>query len=321
MSGLLLLAGCTLESACPLPSSTVYSSVRPVTHLPLLRPSRRSPRMHASCATTSQQGPALQSSFETLPVEIVNHILSYLILPRSRLPGLTEAQSSRDFSRETRLIIKIAEDLTTPADNDRWAADLFSNRTNQHPFHTLSLTSRRCNELVESYCGHLVRACNKFNLPFSQYDKYGPKAVWPDMSGIVYRRLWLQHAPRNCIYCYALMDNYPFPLLKRLLTNCEGCFYRQTLVRFRTFQSLFPSTNMPRIWMRLSANTTSHQPLFSHLHSLEAIATPSGFCASTSKPWPYNFTALEPSMMLTRDSTVGHAPSALSPSSRRRTES
>jgi hypothetical protein len=187
-------------------------------------------RMHASCDTASRCGPAPRSSFETLPVEVVNHILSYLTHPRSRLPGLTEAQSEWDFSPIARSTIKKEENLTTPADGDRWAADLFKNHKNTHPFHALSLTSRRCNQLVESYCGHLVRTCNMFNLPFAHFDKYGPQSVWPDLSSIVYRRLWLQHAPRKCIYCSAVMDNYPFPLVKRLLTNCKACFYRQTLV-------------------------------------------------------------------------------------------
>jgi hypothetical protein len=102
-----------------------------------------------------------------------------------------------------------------------------------HPFNALSLTSRRCHELVENYCSHLVRACNgtMFNLPFAQLDKYGPKCVYPDMSGIVYRRLWLQHAPRRCINCWAVLDCYPFTRLKRLLTTCGNCFYRQSLVR------------------------------------------------------------------------------------------
>ncbi|USP74169.1 hypothetical protein yc1106_01443 [Curvularia clavata] len=53
-----------------------------------------------------------------------------------------------------------------------------------------------------------------FNLPFALLDKYGPNCVYPDLSGIVYRRLWLQHAPRK---------------VNRLFTACEGCFYRQTM--------------------------------------------------------------------------------------------
>jgi hypothetical protein len=230
MSDLLLQTGCARESARPFPSSPVPSSVQPAVERVQACPRWTSPRVHTSCATTSHQKPVSQSSFETLPVEVVNHILSYLTHPRSRLPGLTEAQSSRNFCFKARSIIKQAEDLTTPADGDRWAADLFNNHTNRHPFHTLSLTSRRSLELVEGYCAHIVRACNKFNLPFAHFDKHGPKSVWPDLSGIVYRRLWLQHAPRRCIYCYAQMDTYPFPLVRRLLTNCEGCFYRQTLV-------------------------------------------------------------------------------------------
>jgi hypothetical protein len=209
MSDLLLRTGCTLESARLFPSPSVRGSVRPVAELVLSRSRRRSPRVHVSCATTSQQRPASQSNFDTLPVEVVHHILSYLTNPRSRLPGLSEVQSSRDFCPKARLAVKQAEDLTIQADGDRWATDLF----------------------------HIVRACNKFNLPFDHFDKYGPQSVWPDMRGIVYRRLWLQHAPRNCIYCYAPLDIYPFPLVRRLLTNCESCFYRQTLVSCSSYHS------------------------------------------------------------------------------------
>lgn len=172
--------------------------------------------------------PLSKSSLETLPTEIINQILSHLIQPRSRLPGLTEAQSAHDFSRQTKLEIKNREDLTTLPDAQRWAADIFDFNTLRHPFHTLSLTSRRLNAVVESYCGHLVRSCNMFNLPFAHYDKYG--AAYPDLSQIVYRRLWLQHAPRLCIYCHVGLDCYPFPVVKRLIAACEDCFYRQTLV-------------------------------------------------------------------------------------------
>jgi hypothetical protein len=228
----LLSTSCTLESACRFPSTARHShgTVRPAADLVVHCVGRESARMHAACVTASQRGPASPSTFETLPVEVVNQILSYLTHPRSRLPGLTEAQSAIEFSPRARSTIKKCEDLTTPADRDRWAVNIFNNHRNQHPFHSLSLTSKRCNALVESYCGHLVRACNLFNLPFAQLDQYGPQSVWPDMSGIVYRRLWLQHAPRKCIYCCADIDFYPFPILKRLLTNCQNCFYRQTLV-------------------------------------------------------------------------------------------
>ena len=58
---------------------------------------------------------------ETLPVEIINQILSHLVHPRSRLPGLTEVQSAHDFPRQTKLEIKNREDLSTFPDADRWA--------------------------------------------------------------------------------------------------------------------------------------------------------------------------------------------------------
>ncbi|RMZ68890.1 hypothetical protein GMOD_00002778 [Pyrenophora seminiperda CCB06] len=171
------------------------------------------------------------SIFETLPVEIVDQILSYLVHPRCRLPGLTEAQSAHTVPEKLKRSIKDQEDLTQPPDGDRWATDIFSLHLFSHPFNALAKTSRRCHAHVEDYCSHLVRACNgtMFNLPFAQLDKYGFKCVYPDMSSIVYRRLWLQHAPRRCVYCYAVLDCYPFSKVNRVITACKGCFYRQAL--------------------------------------------------------------------------------------------
>lgn len=175
---------------------------------------------------------AYTEKLETLPVEIVNRILSYLIYPHCRLPGLTEAQSHCGFTEKQKRNVKNQEDLTWPADTNRWAADIFSLCKISHPFNTLALTSRACRGSVESYCVHLVRQCNStmFNLPFAHLDKYGPNCVYPGLSGIVYRRLWLQHAPRKCVYCQATLDCYPFSRVNRLFTACEGCFYRQAMV-------------------------------------------------------------------------------------------
>ncbi|EOA82306.1 uncharacterized protein SETTUDRAFT_157133 [Exserohilum turcica Et28A] len=172
-----------------------------------------------------------RQKLETLPVEIVNRILCYLIHPRCRLPGLTEAQSGWEVSEKQKRSIKNQEDLTQSADTHRWAADIFSLRLVSHPFNALALTSRTCHALVEAYCAHLVRRCNRtmFNLPFAQLDMYGPNCVYPDLSSIVYRRLWLQHAPRMCVYCHATLDCYPFSRVNRLFTACEGCFYRQAM--------------------------------------------------------------------------------------------
>ncbi|KAJ4986879.1 hypothetical protein SVAN01_07557, partial [Stagonosporopsis vannaccii] len=172
---------------------------------------------------------AARSALEALPAELVAQILAHLVHPRSRLPGLTEAQSRHDFPRHTKLEIKNREDLATLPDAHRWAADIFAFNALRHPFHVLALTSRRLHAAVEAFCAHLVRACNMFNLPFAHYDAHGPACVYPDLSAIVYRRLWLQHAPRLCIYCHAALDCYPFPVVKRLIAACEDCFYRQTL--------------------------------------------------------------------------------------------
>jgi hypothetical protein len=206
--------------------------VRPTTDLTFFRGVCRQPSsMRSSPEPTNRAHSAFRSEFESLPVEVFNQILSYLAHPRSRLPGLTEAQSSHTFPKKAKLAIKRLEDLATPADTNRWALDLFNWNAHRHPFHTLSLTSKHCHELVEYYCSHLVRSCNKFNLPFAHFDQYGSQCVYPDMSGIVYRRLWLQHAPRCCVYCYAVMDCYPFPILpKRVVAACEDCFYRLALV-------------------------------------------------------------------------------------------
>ncbi|KAH7095812.1 hypothetical protein FB567DRAFT_40641 [Paraphoma chrysanthemicola] len=200
--------------------------VPPAPGLACPRLPRRSPRMFSPCVT-SQRSPRSKSSLETLPVEIANQILSYLTHPRSRLPGLTEGQS--ELPKHVKRSIKDQEDLSTPADSDRWAVDLFSWNSLQHPLHTLSLTSKRCHDLVESYCAHKVKAYNLFNLPFERFDRLGAKSVWPDLSGIVYRRLWLQHAPRLCIFCSAVMDKYPFHAVKRVVAACEACFYAQVL--------------------------------------------------------------------------------------------
>lgn len=166
------------------------------------------------------------SLLEKLPVEVINNILSYLVHPRSRLPGLTENESSYDSSGKRR--VKNNEDLTSPPDTDRFAADLFSWLSLRHPFNVLALCSRRCHDMIESYCAHLVKSCNRFNLPFAQADRYGSDSVHPSLSSIVYRRLWLQTAPRFCVFCGVTLSTYPHRIF-RLLIGCADCFYAQTL--------------------------------------------------------------------------------------------
>lgn len=174
-----------------------------------------------------------RSRFEALPSEVVDQILSYLVCPRGHLPGFTEAQSVHDFPAHSRSAIKAAEDLSMTVDPPHWATNLFALHLTPHPFNALAASSRFCRTIVESYCAHLVRACNKsaFNLPFAHFDRYGARCVYPDLSDIVYRRLWLQHAPRRCIYCCVVLEWYPFRTVKRILTTCANCFYRLTLVR------------------------------------------------------------------------------------------
>ena len=218
-----------------------------------------------------------KSPLERLPVEVINHILSHLVHPRSRLPGLTEAQSAHDFPRQTKLEIKNREDLTTLPDSQRWAADIFDFHSLRHPFHVLALTSKRLNELVESYCGHLVRTCNMFNLPFAHYDKYGAACVYPDLSKIVYRRLWLQHAPRLCIYCRVGLDCYPFPVVKRLIAACEDCFYRQTLVCGRHLASLYTTLTKPQ--------TVDEVERQYHISAPTVMSSPLIRTAGPNSPW------------------------------------
>lgn len=170
--------------------------------------------------------PNPHSLLEQLPVEVVNNILSYLVHPRSRLPGLTELESALDAKSQRQ--IKLNEDLQSPPDTDRFAADLFAWTSLRHPFNALAASSKRCYELVESYCAHLVKSCNRFNLPFAQAEEYGADSVYPSLSSIVYRRLWLQTAPRNCLFCGAFMSSYPHRGF-RLLLSCADCFYAQTL--------------------------------------------------------------------------------------------
>lgn len=166
------------------------------------------------------------SALESLPVEVVNHILAFLVYPRSRLPGLSEQESTFDITGQRR--VKNSENLKSPPDTDRFAANLFAWISLRHPFNALAASSKRCRELVESYCSHLVKTCNRFNLPFAQAERYGPNSVHPSLSNIVYRRLWLQIAPRSCLFCGATLSNYPHRGF-RLLLCCEDCFYAQTL--------------------------------------------------------------------------------------------
>jgi len=170
------------------------------------------------------------NSLETLPVEVIHHILSYLVHPRSRLPGLTECQSNFDFSRTEQRKIKGQEDQTAHPDSNRHFTDVFSWVELRHPFNVLASTSRRCRELVDNYCSHLVRACNMFNLPFAHLEAHGPNSVYPDLRHIVFRRLWLQTAPRHCVFCGGNLSSYPHSPTMRLMLTCEDCFYAQTLV-------------------------------------------------------------------------------------------
>ena len=174
-------------------------------------------------------------SLETLPVEVVNQILSYLVHPRSRLPGLTERQSNYDVSKTEQRKIKEEEDMTAPPDTHRHFTDVFSWVDIRHPLNVLAGTSKRCRELVESYSAHLVKTCNMFNLPFAHLEAHGPHSVYPDLSRIVYRRLWLQTAPRHCVFCGGNLSSYPHAPMMRLILTCEECFYAQTLVGILLF--------------------------------------------------------------------------------------
>ncbi|KAF1970299.1 hypothetical protein BU23DRAFT_556963 [Bimuria novae-zelandiae CBS 107.79] len=165
-------------------------------------------------------------TLENLPVEVINHILSYLLHPHSRLPGLSEHESA--LSPSLQRPIKDTEDLTSPPDTFRFAADLFAWTHLPHPFNALAATSKHCRALVESYSSHLVKTCNHFNLPFAQADQHGAITVHPRLDSIIYRRLWLQTAPRRCLFCLATLSNYPHRGFGLLLA-CADCFYAQAL--------------------------------------------------------------------------------------------
>ncbi|PSN72800.1 hypothetical protein BS50DRAFT_568401 [Corynespora cassiicola Philippines] len=171
-----------------------------------------------------------QSKFESLPVEVFNNILSHLIIPRSRLPGLTERQSTYDFPERALVKHSYHTNLTAPPDFNRFADDLFTIASIQHPFNTLALTSRHTRSLVESYCAYLVKFNNLFNLPFAHFIKYGPNSVHPSLGSLVYRRLWLWVAPRCCIYCGYTISVYAHNPRVRLIAGCGDCFYAQALL-------------------------------------------------------------------------------------------
>lgn len=178
---------------------------------------------------------ASQSKLETLPVEIANHILSHLVFPRSRLPGRTEWQSNVYCHELEQRAAKNAYFLNPIAapDFDRFAVDIFAWNEVRHPFNVLALTSRRLRELTEKFCQHLVKTCNKFNLPFAHAEKYGPGSVCPDLDIIVYRRLWLQYAPRRCVFCDVMLSLYPHSKGMKPIAACADCYFAQVYVSVR----------------------------------------------------------------------------------------
>jgi hypothetical protein len=321
------MASVTIERAATAGKPPAYEGsilMRPTPHLASLEYLRRGASTPISPQSSTSRLSTSLSKFEKLPAEIVDQILSYLVHPRSRLPGLTEAQSAHTLSNELRRSIKDQEDLTQPPDSHRWAADIFSLHLLSHPFNALSMTSRQCRQLVEGFCSHLVRQCNgsMFNLPFTQLDKYGSKCVYPDMSGIVYRRLWLQHAPRKCIFCYAVLDCYPFPIVKRLITGCVDCFYKQTLVRtLISHINMLELTPQHRISTKFRDSTTSRAPPSSTHPTSEAVRARYGFFAWMWRRWPISSTAPEPSTARMWSNMGSRAHCALSRGSRMNTTS
>ena len=115
-----------------------------------------------------------------------------------------------------------------------------------------------------------------FNLPFDLLDKFGSHCVYPDMSGIVYRRLWLQHAPRKCIYCAATLDCYPFPRVGRIVAACQDCFYRQTLV--------CPQST-PSLYTRLPHQTVDEVERQYHIPTLTILNSPQIRGGRSGSPW------------------------------------
>jgi hypothetical protein len=182
---------------------------------------------------------ATQSQLDQLPVEVFNHILSFLIHPRSRLPGLTELQSHCDYTLPDKRASKEGYHLnpTAPPDHDRFGINFFDSKRVRHPFNDLACTSKCLKDLTEDYCKHLVKLDNRFNLLLAN-----TRPVFPDLSTIVYRRLWLQYAPRYCIFCCVLLSQYPHlekpnsPVLR-----CSECFYAQTYVCDPFAQSMIDS--------------------------------------------------------------------------------
>ncbi|KAF2264474.1 hypothetical protein CC78DRAFT_580255 [Lojkania enalia] len=188
----------------------------------------------------------MASRIETLPVEVINHILSYLVHPRSRLPGRSERLSDFQCPKEVQRAAKAAYFLNSsaPPDVDRFGADRFFGwRSLPHPFNALALTSRYFRGLVEKFCGHLVRGDNRFNLPFANLERDGPGSVYPDLSHIVFRRLWLQLAPRFCIFCAIPLSVYPHKWTGNLMMMCAECFYDQVLT-FQEIESHFHLSRM-----------------------------------------------------------------------------
>lgn len=176
---------------------------------------------------------AALSRVEQLPLDVVHHIMSHLTVPRSRLPGLTERQSEHDYSQTEKKAARETyhtNPVAPPDDNEPYIMRVFRTYDYPHPFNALAATSRRWRYNVEWFCAHLVKQCNRFHLPIAQIQQHGSHTVYPDMSGIVYRRLWLQYAPRYCLFCKIPLAQYPFRGHQPVVSCCNDCFMSQIYV-------------------------------------------------------------------------------------------
>jgi hypothetical protein len=91
------------------------------------------------------------SRLETLPSETIDQILFYLVHPRSRLPDLTETQSTYGFPEAEKKAAKDAYNLnrTAPPDMDRYAVDTTMWKTLRYPYNDLALTSRHLRRAIK----------------------------------------------------------------------------------------------------------------------------------------------------------------------------
>jgi hypothetical protein len=163
-----------------------------------------------------------QGYIMSLPIELQQHIFSYLVKPLSRCKGNGMPQTDRDHQRYL-TIREVKDELI------------------QHPFLNLAATSRSMRNAVESYCAHLIQQ-NRKRLKFAAFSQGLDWSDWVaktpadvlrrDNRKIKCARMaWIRAFWKQCMFCQcrtarkAVMD-----MLYWCCLPCDNKHYGEKIV-------------------------------------------------------------------------------------------